>query len=293
MPGKFSLFWNDFQKNMSSRFQAVLHDHEFADVTLISHDYKKVHAHKVILGVGSAFFRDVLTNNPEAHPLIYLRGVDHEVLQVIVEFLYKGWVEVRQEVLQHFLAIARDLKIEGLQHEEESGTPEVNSDKDLGNVCISQTESKEKNTKRDMQLLNDVDEIFEINDYHGKSSQERENMIELIKEEGNVMLEQNMQKTAAQTTVIPRFPKNSNGMYSCSSCPKLFSDSANIRKHVKEVHIAIFNKCPECNYKNKSKTKLNHHVKSVHLGMTWDCKQCNFQGAYPDALYLHRKIHNL
>ena len=290
MQGKCSVYWNDFQKNMTGRFQAVLHDHEFADVTLISHEYKKVKAHKVILSVGSAFFREVLTDSPKANPLIYLRGVDHEVLEVIVEFLYQGWVEVRQEVLQHFMAVASDLKIEGLQLGEEMGTLELNSEKDLGNINTSETVSKDKNTKRDMQPLNDVDDIFQINDYHEKALQEHENIIELSKE-GNVILEQNIQKRAEKTTMIPRFPKNSNGMYSCSSCPKLFSDPANVRKHVKEVHIAIFNNCPECDYKTKAKTKLNHHVKSVHLGMTWDCNQCNFQAAYPDSLYSHRKIH--
>ena len=71
MTGKFSILWDDFQKNMAARFQTVLNNQEFADVTLVSQDSKTVEAHKVILGVGSAFFQEVLTNNAHPHPLIH------------------------------------------------------------------------------------------------------------------------------------------------------------------------------------------------------------------------------
>ena len=92
--------------------------------------------------------------------------------------------------------------------------------------------------------------------------------------------------------VLPAFKKDSNEMYPCKSCPKLFADSANIRRHVIEVHHAIFNNCKKCDNKTKQKQKLNQHLKSVHLGITWDCKQCPFQGSYPDPLYAHSKIHS-
>ena len=108
-------------------------------------------------------------------------------------------------------------------------------------------------------------------------------------------LKWHMQETHSlfgKSRVLPAFKKDSNGMYPCKSCPKLFADSANIRRHVIEVHHAIFNNCKKCDNKTKQKQKLNQHLKSVHLGMTWDCKQCPFQGSYPDPRYAHSKIHS-
>ena len=178
MTGKFNFLWDNFQKNMADRFQAVLHDHEFSDVTLVSHDFKKVQAHKFILSVGSVFFREMLTNSPESRPLIYLRNVDQEVLQGVVDFLYQGSVQVRQEVLQNFMAIAEDLKIEGLHNGEETEIRKPTTEIDLDNIYSSWVETKlikKKNENDDKPLFNDEDELFEIKEYHGKELQELKN----------------------------------------------------------------------------------------------------------------------
>ena len=153
MTGKFSLMWEDFHKNMSERFQSVLHNHEFVDVTLVSQDYKKIKAHKVILSAGSVFFKEVLTNNSNHHPLIYLKGVDEEVLQAVVDFLYQGQVEVRQEVVQTFMSTARDLKVEGL-HEGEEGKRSLQKVVSVSKDNVEQMSSTEGklivlNTKND------------------------------------------------------------------------------------------------------------------------------------------------
>ena len=102
-------------------------------------------------------------------------------------------------------------------------------------------------------------------------------------QENHVSFDKNM--------LIPEFQRDGDRLYPCNSCSKRFDNKSHIRRHVKEVHLAILNKCQNCDYTTKQKQKLTYHFKSVHLGMTWDCDHCNFQGSYPDALYLHRKIH--
>merc|ERR1712203_784222 len=71
-------------------------------------------AHKVILSACSPFFRNILRKNPHQHPLLYLKGVKYIDLMAVLNFMYHGEVNVAQEDLNSFLAIAEDLKVKGL-----------------------------------------------------------------------------------------------------------------------------------------------------------------------------------
>jgi hypothetical protein len=60
------------------------------------------------------FFRNLLRRNPHQHPLLYLKGVKYKDLLGILDFMYNGEVNVAQEELKQFLAVAGDLKVKGL-----------------------------------------------------------------------------------------------------------------------------------------------------------------------------------
>ena len=47
------------------------------------------------------------------NPAIYLRGVRHEDIKNILEFMYLGEVNIAHEDLDSFLAVAQDLCIKG------------------------------------------------------------------------------------------------------------------------------------------------------------------------------------
>jgi len=86
---------------------------DFFDVTLACDD-EQIQAHKVILSACSPFFRNVLRRNPHQHPLLYLKGVKYTDLQSVLNFMYHGEVNVAQEELNSFLAVAEDLRVKGL-----------------------------------------------------------------------------------------------------------------------------------------------------------------------------------
>ena len=52
--------------------------------------------------------------NPHQHPLLYLKGVDFPNLQSVLNFMYHGEVNIAQEELNSFLAVAEDLQVKGL-----------------------------------------------------------------------------------------------------------------------------------------------------------------------------------
>ena len=119
MSEKLCLQWNDFKDNAIGAFASLSQDKDFADVTLACEDGEQVEAHKVILAASSPLFQNLLMRNKHAHPLIYMRGVKSEDLVAIIDFLYCGETNVLQENLDTFLAIAGELKLEGLMDSNE------------------------------------------------------------------------------------------------------------------------------------------------------------------------------
>ncbi|XP_023331615.1 transcription factor GAGA isoform X6 [Eurytemora carolleeae] len=110
---KFCLKWNDFESNISVAFRDLRDEKEFFDITLACED-NQIQAHKVILSACSPFFRNMLKVNPHQHPLIYLRGMKFADLESVLNFMYYGEVNVAQDELNSFLAVAEDLRVKGL-----------------------------------------------------------------------------------------------------------------------------------------------------------------------------------
>jgi len=118
---KFCLRWNDFESNISVAFRELRDDKDFFDVTLACDD-EQISAHKVILSACSPFFRNILRRNPHQHPLLYLKGVKYSDLQSVLNFMYHGEVNVAQEELNSFLAVAEDLRVKGLTQNQGGST---------------------------------------------------------------------------------------------------------------------------------------------------------------------------
>ena len=119
---KFCLRWNDFETNISSAFREIREDKDFFDVTLAC-DNEQIQAHKVILSACSPFFRTILRRNQHSNPLLYLKGVRFTDLTSVLNFMYHGEVNVAQEELNSFLAVAEELKVKGLTQGPTTGPP--------------------------------------------------------------------------------------------------------------------------------------------------------------------------
>ena len=114
MSEKFCLKWNDYQSNWNKTLSELRNDIEFADVTLISDDKVKFTAHKVLLSSCSSMLKFILKSNTHTNPLLFLGGVSSINLGYILDYIYKGEVNIYQEQLDSFLESAQKLEIEGL-----------------------------------------------------------------------------------------------------------------------------------------------------------------------------------
>lgn len=116
----FSLRWNNYQSNMTSVFHELLETQSFVDVTLAC-EYNSLKAHKVVLSACSAYFQKILLDNPCKHPTIILPAdICFSDLQFIIEFVYRGEIDVSESELQSLLRTAEQLKIKGLCEVSES-----------------------------------------------------------------------------------------------------------------------------------------------------------------------------
>jgi len=153
----FCLRWNDFAENVSGAFKELRTESDFFDVTLACTDSgsKTLQAHKVILSACSNFFKSTFrqqTNaNKHPNPYIYLRGVTYTDLTSILDFIYNGEVNVAQEDLNSFLAVAEELQIKGLTNRDtpaNSGTSNSASNSETPKKFSSSTPSASKGSDR-------------------------------------------------------------------------------------------------------------------------------------------------
>lgn len=132
---QFCLRWNNYQTNLTCVFDQLLQSESFVDVTLAC-DGNQIKAHKIVLSACSPYFQSLFFDNPCQHPIIIMRDVKWAELKAIVEFMYKGEINVNQDQISPLLAIAEMLQIRGLA--------EVNSEQSAMGNNLAETQIKPK-----------------------------------------------------------------------------------------------------------------------------------------------------
>ena len=106
-PEVFNLTWNNFEICAINSFKDLLGEKDFVNVTLVSEDDQEIKAHKVVLSACSQVLKNILLRNPHQHPLIYPSGVKYQELKSLVNFMYLGPAQVRQDDLDIFMTSFR------------------------------------------------------------------------------------------------------------------------------------------------------------------------------------------
>lgn len=98
---------------MSEVFQNMLINENMVDVT-IACEGASLKAHKIVLAACSPFFQTLFLANPCKHPIVILKDVRFIDLKAIIDFMYRGEVNVSQDQLSALLKTAETLKVKGL-----------------------------------------------------------------------------------------------------------------------------------------------------------------------------------
>ena len=263
MNRKIHMKWNDFQEKVNFTFKELRANMGFADVTLVCEDGQQFKAHKAIISTLCPFFSDILRNDFQAHPFIYMMGVRSAELSAIIDFLYKGESTVGQEILNDFLDLAKRMRVIGLSKTgdlqigefgssmpenlvvqkgemvEVTNYPEVNQVAGDGRTPISRKEKYERGKNEPTNKGNDF-ELEQLN----------KQILTLVDEV--VMVDE---VTGGQSAKI----------FACKECGKTGPKLNNIRSHIEAMHVTGFcHFCNSCGKAVKTRDALKTHQKIHH-----------------------------
>ncbi|KRF80211.1 longitudinals lacking protein, isoforms N/O/W/X/Y isoform X7 [Drosophila virilis] len=117
---QFCLRWNNHQSTLISVFDTLLENETLVDCTLAA-EGKFLKAHKVVLSACSPYFATLLQEQYDKHPIFILKDVKYQELRAMMDYMYRGEVNISQDQLTALLKAAESLQIKGLS-DNRSGT---------------------------------------------------------------------------------------------------------------------------------------------------------------------------
>ena len=90
-----------------------MNDKDSQDVTLVCDDRVKIKAHKIVLKACSTVFETIF-NSDSNNNTIYLRGIQHQEMQSLIQFMYLGEATFYQDRMNEFLRVGKDLEVKEL-----------------------------------------------------------------------------------------------------------------------------------------------------------------------------------
>lgn len=124
---QFCLKWNNHTTNLIKTFGDMVSNETFADVTLAC-DGHLLKAHKIVLSACSNYFKEVFLATPCKHPVVILKDIKVEDLKAIIDFMYRGEVNVSQNQLGNLLRTAEVLRVKGLTEVNDEGFKAAEND---------------------------------------------------------------------------------------------------------------------------------------------------------------------
>jgi len=122
---QYCLKWNNHQNNMLRVFTRLLNHQYFTDVILAA-EGKNIKCHKMVLSACSSYFEQLFVNFSEPNQIVILKDTSFLDIAAIVDFMYKGEINVSQDRLSSLLKTAENLKVKGLAEvsgEEKEASP--------------------------------------------------------------------------------------------------------------------------------------------------------------------------
>ncbi|KAK8379123.1 hypothetical protein O3P69_019155 [Scylla paramamosain] len=110
---QFCLRWNNHGSTLVAVFDNLLATESLVDVTLFAEGHL-LKAHKVVLSACSPYFQRLFSETQDRHPIVVLKDVGHGELRALLEYMYRGEVNVAQDQLEPLIRTAESLKIKGL-----------------------------------------------------------------------------------------------------------------------------------------------------------------------------------
>ena len=288
MSENYSLIWQAFTGHLQLMLRELYESEKFSDLTLICDDQTEFRVHQSVLSVSSPVLGRIIDNCPAQHPLIYLRGIQSEEIQSILQFIYLGEAKVSPQRIEEFIRVAKDLRVKEIKdnldviEEENKDFPD---DPSYFTENFIDDEKKENvdNKKEIYDLIDDKESP--VIQYNNKAT-ENENIQEPFP---SIKTGDGANKSVCQT--------NEDLNFEFKTIPCTFSAGCNYRartkkqldKHVETIHEKKL-QCSECGQRFVRRSVLLNHVEAKHEGIRYPCDQCSYQSVSVTLLKRHSKI---
>ena len=248
---KYNLTWHTYDDHLKKMLQSWKTDESSQDVTLVCDDKTKVKAHQLVLKACSPVFASMLDGIDHTKPLIFLRGVQHQELESILQFIYLGEATFYEGRMNEFLNVAKVLEIKELSKDIEMNDEKENQDNEKENSLFQEEPVEED---------------------RGSS----ENTISLINAGSNCTQCPDCGKGfSARFRMITHYRSSHQGIsYSCDKCDYKSSRNDHLIQHIKVKHEGKRYPCSECDLQFTGASSMKRHVQSFHEGVKYPCHEC-------------------
>lgn len=219
MSEKFNLQWSDFHENILRSISNLRQDTILQDVTLVGNDHIQVQAHKFVLSACSNLFKTIFRNNTSPNLVLYLDSLNSVEINLVIDYIYKGEVEVRHDHLDNFLALTSRLEIQGLS---------VNPENDQKQKVL--TRQSMDSLKKD--IKDEHKDPINRNNERSPKSIPTNNKASM--DEVDLKFQEHV------------FYDNDNGVYRCSICDMEMQRKHDMRRHLETHLIGLSFDCSAC-----------------------------------------------
>lgn len=103
------------RSKITYELEKMFYEETLCDVTIICNG-KSVKAHQIVLAASSSYFKEIFSSTSMGYnPIIFLKNFTNEDLNDILEFIYKGELDLPYERLHSLVNSAKSLGIAGLE----------------------------------------------------------------------------------------------------------------------------------------------------------------------------------
>ena len=248
---KLNVSWHGYSDHLREMMHGMMKNSDLTDVTLVCDDQKVLMAHKVVLSASSPVFQNIINNFSQNHSMIYLRGIQYEEMESILEFMYLGEATFHQERMEEFLKVAQNLKIKELTEMNTAIDKEedANIQKYIKLNYKWPEELKENKSVKQNAEASQVNPVTKIDQTDDGS----------LKDENTGADEANREIDVIKSE--PIFYSNKT----CQECGKAFPTASKMMRHFTSVHQGLKQfKCSVCDKRYAQKGHMNLHIKNAH-----------------------------
>ena len=253
---KYNLNWHTYSDHLREMLHSMMKSEHLTDVTLVCDDKRKFKAHKMVLSACSSVVKSIIDDLPISNDsVIYLKGIHHQDMESILEFMYLGVATFYQERMNEFLNVANNLEIKEIH-----GIDYDNTLNNGGIVANQEAQQNDHETTVHRSALKE-DSHFDVDTQETYTNSDN-----------GVLESNNLFKGTSKE---------------CPDCEKIFASAQAMTTHYNSIHIGIKYGCNQCEFQGTTQGYLTLHIRSKHEGMKYSCNQCDSKFSQPSTLKTH------